>query len=88
MNLSTQIHRGFVALALCAAVSAFAASHPTVTVGDPQEMQMLGTITVTAPLNDVDDSVVYTQVQGKARVTVGEPVTLGPKEQAPQFAMR
>ena len=45
MNLSTQIHRGFVALALCAAVSAYAASRPTVAVGDPQEMQMFGTIT-------------------------------------------
>ena len=88
MNLSTQIHRGFVALALCAAVSAYAASRPTVAVGDPQEMQMFGTITVTAPLDNVDDSVVYTQVQGKARVTVGEPVTLGPKETLPQLAMR
>jgi hypothetical protein len=88
MKLSTQIHRGLVAIALCAAVSAYAvaASHPTVAVGAPQEMQMLGTITVTASQDDFD--VVYTQVQDKAHVTVGEPVTLGPKEALPRFAMR
>ncbi|WP_018972008.1 hypothetical protein [Rudaea cellulosilytica] len=90
MNLSTHIHRGLVAIALCAAVSAYAvaASHPTVAVGAPLEMQMLGTITVMATPNDVDDSVVYTQVQGKARVTVGEPVTIGPKEEPRLVAMR
>ncbi|MBS0584579.1 MAG: hypothetical protein JSS42_15920 [Proteobacteria bacterium] len=88
MNLSTHIHRGLVALALCAAVSAYAASRPIVSVGAPQEMQMLGTITVTAPRDDVDDGVVYTQVQGVARVTVGEPITLGPKEPLAQLAMR
>jgi len=88
MKLSTHIHRGLVAITLCAAVSAYAAAaHPTVAVGAPQEMQMLGTITVTAMQGDFDDNVVYTQVQGRARVTVGEPVTLGPKEAPPQFAM-
>jgi len=90
MNPSIHIHRGLVAIALCAAVSAYAvaASHPTVAVGAPQEMQMLGTITVTALTEDMDDSVVYTQVQGKARVTVGEPVTIGPKEDPRLIAMR
>jgi len=88
MKLSTHVHRGLVALALCAAVSAYAvaASHPTVAVGAPQEMQMLGTITVTASQDNFD--VVYAQVQGKARVTVGEPITLGPTEALPRFAMR
>ncbi|MFT3790597.1 MAG: hypothetical protein QM741_05885 [Rudaea sp.] len=90
MNLSTHIHRGLVAIALCAAVSAYAvaAPHPTVTVGAPQEMQRLGTVTVTAAHGDSDDRVVYTEVQGKARVTVGEPITIGPKEASPQLAMR
>ena len=90
MKLSTHIHRGLVAIALCAAVSAYAvaASHPIVAVGAPQEMQMLGTITVTASPDDIDDNVVHTQVQGKARVTVGEPVTLGPKEESRLVAMR
>ncbi len=89
MNLSTHTYRGLVALALCAAVSAYAvAAHPTVAVGAPQEMPMLGTITVTAAPEDIDASVIYTEVQGKARVTVGEPITLGPKEALPLLAMR
>ena len=88
MNLSTHFYRGLVTLALCAAVSAYAASRPTVFVGAPQEIPMLGTITVTASADEFDDSVVYMQVQGKARVTVGEPITLGPKQALPQFAMQ
>ena len=90
MKLSTHIHRGLIAIVLCAAVSAYAvaASHPIVAVGAPQEIQVLGTITVTASPDDIDTNVVYTLVQGKARVTVGEPVTLGPREVLPQFAMR
>ena len=89
MKLSTQIHRGLVALALCAAVSAYAASHPAVVVGAPQEMQMLGTITVTATPDEGGESVVFSETQGKASVTVGEPITLGPKDAQPQLvAMR
>jgi hypothetical protein len=88
MNLSTHISRGLIAVAFCAAVSAYAASRPAVAVGAPQEIQVLGTITVTASPGDIDDSVVYSQAQGKARVTVGEPITLGPKQVQPQFAMR
>lgn len=85
MNLSTHIHRGFVALALCTAISAYAATH---TVSSPSAIPVLGTITVTAPQDEVDGSVVYTQAQGKARVTVGEPITLGPKPVLSQIAMR
>ncbi len=85
MNLSTHIHRGFVALALCAAVSAYAATH---TVSSTSAIPVLGTITVTAPSEESDDSVVYSEVQGKARVTVGAPITLGPKQALPQIAMR
>jgi len=89
MKLSTHIHRGLVAFALCAAVSAYAASHPVVFVGAPQEMPMLGTITVTATPDQGDENVVLSETQGKARVTVGEPITLGPKEAQPQLvAMR
>jgi len=85
MKLSTHIHRGLVTFALCAAMSAYAATH---SVSTPSAaIPMLGTITVTAP-HDAADEIVYTQVYGKARVTVGEPVTLGPKLALPQFAVR
>ena len=85
MNLSTHIHRGFVALALCAAASAYAATH---TVSSASAIPMLGTITVTASQDEADGNVVYSEVQGKARVTVGEPITLGPKPVLAQIAMR
>lgn len=82
MNLSTHIHRGLVALALCAAAGAYAATHAD-SVRPP--MPTLGTITVSAPRGEAVD-VVYTEVQGKARVTVGAPITLGPKQA--QIALR
>lgn len=86
MNLSTHVYRGLAALALCAAASVYATSHPGVAVGAPEAIPMLGTITVSASQSDFD--VVYAQVQGNARVTVGEPVTLGPRPAAPRFAMQ
>lgn len=85
MNLSTHLHRGFVALALCAAVSAYAATHA---VSAEPAIPVLGTITITAPHDDADDNVLYSEARGKARVTVGEPITLGPKPVLPQIAMR
>ena len=87
MNLSTHIHRGLATLALCAAVSAYAATQ-SVSVPAAFPVQVLGTITVTAPNAGVDDDVVYTRTLGRARVTVGEPVTLGPKVALPQIAMQ
>jgi hypothetical protein len=87
MNLSTHIYRGLVTLALCAAVSAYAASHSNSTPADTA-IPTLGTITVTAPHDDANENVVYTQTQGRARVTVGEPITLGPKVALPQLAMQ
>lgn len=84
MTLSTQIRRGLAAIALCAAASAYAATH---SVSPACAIPVLGTITVTAPHGEADD-VVYAQTQGKARVTVGAPITLGPKQAMPQFALR
>lgn len=87
MKLSTQIQRGLVTLALCAAVSAYAATQ-SVSIPAASPVQVLGTITVTAPNAGVDEDVVYTRAQGGARVTVGEPITLGPKVALPQIAMQ
>lgn len=87
MNLSTHIHRGLVTLALCAAVSAYAATQ-SASMQTAFPVQVLGTITVTAPNAGADEDVVYTRAQGRARVTVGEPITLGPKVALPQIAMR
>ena len=85
MNLSTHIHRAFFALALCAAASAYAVTHA---VSSASAIPMLGTITVTASQDEMDGNVVYSEVQGKAQVTVGEPITLGPKPVLAQIAMR
>jgi hypothetical protein len=87
MSLNNYIRSGFVAFALCVAASGYATQRPVVSVGAPQEMQLLGTITVMPERNDAAD-IVYSETQGKGIVSVGEPITLGPAQPQKLVAMR